>query len=269
MGKKLLNGLKRIVIKIGTSSLTYPNHELNFRAVDNICRVISDLSNAGKEVIFVSSGAIGVGMGKLMLKYRPENIKEKQAVAAVGQCELMSIYSKFFAEYNKKVAQILLTRQVIKFETTKNNVRNTIEELLKMSIIPIVNENDTVATDELEGLNFGDNDTLSAIVAKIIKADLLIILTDTDGLFSSDPSKNADAKKIDTVEEFNDKIFRIAGSSNSNRGTGGMLTKVKAAQLANGNGIPCVVMSSQNPKRIYEIFEGKKIGTLFQCNIIK
>ena len=181
---------KRIVVKVGTSTLTYDSGRLNIRRIDHLCKVLSDLQNSGREIILVSSGAIGVGVGKLGLKQRPKETRKKQAVAAVGQCELMFIYDKLFGEYNRTVAQILLTRDVVEQDHSKQNVGNTFEALMEMGIIPVVNENDTVAIDELEGQNIGDNDTLSAIVADIVEADLLVILTDIDGLYEEDPRKN-------------------------------------------------------------------------------
>ena len=190
---------KRIVVKVGTSTLTYDSGRLNIRRIDHLCKVLSDLQNSGREVILVSSGAIGVGVGKLGLKQRPKETRKKQAVAAVGQCELMFVYDKLFGEYNRTVAQILLTRDVVEHDHSKQNVVNTFEALMEMGIIPVVNENDTVAIDELDGQNFGDNDTLSAIVADIVEADLLVILTDIDGLYDEDPRKNPDAKRIPVV----------------------------------------------------------------------
>lgn len=209
---------KRIVVKVGTSTLTYDSGRLNIRRIDHLCKVLSDLQNSGREVILVSSGAIGVGVGKLGLKQRPKETRKKQAVAAVGQCELMFVYDKLFGEYNRTVAQILLTRDVVEHDHSKQNVVNTFEALMEMGIIPVVNENDTVAIDELDGQNFGDNDTLSAIVADIVEADLLVILTDIDGLYEEDPRKNPDAKRIPVVRHIDGHIREIAGGSGSNRG---------------------------------------------------
>ena len=197
--RETLSNSKRVVVKVGTSTLTYDTGELNFSRIDKLAMIISDIANQGKEVVLVTSGAIGVGVGKLKLKEKPKAIREKQAVAAVGQCELMHIYSKFFSEYSHTVGQILLTRDVVENETGRQNVINTFEMLLEYGIIPIVNENDSVCVEEIESgemLIFGDNDTLSAIVAKLIKADLLIILSDIDGLYSSDPRVNSDSKMI-------------------------------------------------------------------------
>lgn len=256
---------KRIVVKVGTSTLTHESGRLNLRRVEQLVKVLCDLQNSGKEVILVSSGAIGVGVGKLGLKKRPTENKVKQAVAAVGQCELMFIYDKLFGEYNHNIAQILLTKFAVDTDHKKQNVINTIDTLLDMGIIPIVNENDTVAIDELDGDNFGDNDSLSAIVAEIANADLLIMLTDIDGLYTSNPRNNPDAVKIDVVEEITDEIRTMAGGSGSNRGTGGMITKIIAADYATALGIECCIMNGENPKRLYDLFDGKTIGTVFKA----
>ncbi len=210
------------VVKVGTSTLTYENGRVNLRRMECLCRALADLQNAGKRLVLVSSGAIGVGMGKLGLKSRPAETEKKQALAAVGQCELMFLYDKFFGEYNQTVAQVLLTAGVVHDGRGRHNVENTFRELLTMGTIPIVNENDTVETSELEGQNFGDNDTLSAVVAELIAADFLVILTDTDGLYDSDPRKNPAAKLIPRVEKITPEIEVLAGGAGSSRGTGGM-----------------------------------------------
>ena len=254
---------RRIVIKVGTSTLTYENGRVNLRNLEKLCKVLSDLHNSGKQIILVSSGAIGVGVGKLKLKERPHETRYKQALAAVGQCELMFLYDKFFGEYNNSVAQVLLTKDVVLNEFSKHNVVNTFQTLLEMGIIPIVNENDTVATDELIGANFGDNDNLSAIVADLVGADLLIILTDIDGLYDSDPRKNPDAKKISVVPHIDDFIREMAGGSGSNRGTGGMSTKITAAAAATSAGINTCVMGGDDPSNIYKLLNGESIGTMF------
>ena len=254
---------KRIVFKVGTSTLTYENGKLNLRRIETLCKVLSDLQNSGHEIILVTSGAIGVGVGKLGLKERPEETEKKQAVAAVGQCELMFIYDKLFGEYNQTVAQILLTADATESESSRKNVENTFEELLKMGIIPVVNENDTVAVDELVGHCFGDNDTLSATVAAVVEADLLVILTDIDGLYDANPRNNPDAKRIPYVREITDEIRALAGGTGSNRGTGGMRTKISAAEIALENGITCCVISGADPKTIYRLFDGEQIGTTF------
>ena len=254
---------RRVVVKVGTSTLTYDNGNVNLRNLEKLCKVLSDLHNSGRQIILVSSGAIGVGVGKLGIKKRPTETKEKQALAAVGQCELMFLYDKFFGEYNNNVAQILLTKDIVLNELSKQNVVNTFQTLLEMGIIPIVNENDTVATDELIGANFGDNDNLSAIVADLVGADLLIILTDIDGLYETDPRKDKNAKKIKLVEHIDDHIREIAGGSGSNRGTGGMSTKITAAAAATSAGINTCVMKGDDPSIIYKLLDGEEIGTMF------
>lgn len=254
---------RRIVVKVGTSTLTYENGQVNLRRLEMLCKVLSDLHNSGKQIILVSSGAIGVGMGKLKLKERPAETRYKQALAAVGQCELMFLYDKFFGEYNNSVAQVLLTKNVVINDHSRQNVVNTFRTLLEMGIIPIVNENDTVAIDELVGANFGDNDNLSAIVADLTAADLLVILTDIDGLYDADPRKHPEAKRIPVVTHIDDHIREMAGGSGSNRGTGGMATKITAAAAATGAGIHCCVMSGSDPANIYKLLEGESLGTLF------
>ena len=256
---------KRIVIKVGTSTLTYENGKINLRRVDTLCKVLSDLNNSGHEIVLVSSGAIGVGMGKLGLPERPKATREKQALAAVGQCELMFMYDKFFSEYNNTVAQVLLTRYSVDTDHNKENVLNTFNTLLSMGIIPIVNENDTVAIDELAGNNFGDNDMLSAIVSTLIDADTLVILTDIDGLYTDNPRTNPDAKHIDVVDEITDEIMHMAHGSGSNRGTGGMATKLTAAKLSTEHGTDCIVLNGENPEILYNVLsDSKPVGTLFK-----
>ena len=245
------------VVKVGTSTLTYENGRVNLRRMESLCRALADLQNAGKRLVLVSSGAIGVGMGKLGLKSRPAETEKKQALAAVGQCELMFLYDKFFGEYNQTVAQVLLTAGVVHDDRGRHNVENTFRELLTMGTIPIVNENDTVETSELEGQNFGDNDTLSAVVAELIAADFLVILTDTDGLYDSDPRKNPAAKLIPRVEKITPEIEVLAGGAGSSRGTGGMATKLRAAKMAGAKGIPCAVVSGADMENLYRLLEGK------------
>ncbi len=252
-----------IVIKVGTSTLTYDNGKINYRRIEKLCKVLSDLQNSGEEIILVSSGAIGVGMGKAGLEKRPTENKKKQALAAIGQCELMFMYDKLFGEYNHSVAQILLTRYAVETEQKRQNVINTINELLNMNIIPIINENDTVAIDELDGNKIGDNDMLSAIVAGLIHADRLIILTDIDGLYDSNPRTNSNAKKIDVVENISKDILDMAAGSGSNRGTGGMITKLQAADYATKRGTDVYVINGSIPDNIYQIFDGNNTGTLF------
>ncbi|MEE1061013.1 MAG: glutamate 5-kinase [Ruminococcus sp.] len=251
------------VIKVGTSTLTYENGKINYRRIEALCKVLSDLQNSGEQIILVSSGAIGVGMGKAGLSQRPTETKKKQALAAIGQCELMYMYDKLFGEYNHTVAQILLTKYAVETDHQKQNVINTIDELLNMNIIPIINENDTVAIDELEGNNFGDNDMLSAIVAGLVQADKLIILTDIDGLYDSNPRTNPDAKKIDVVESISEEILSMAAGTGSNRGTGGMITKLNAADYATSRGTECYVINGSNPNVLYYVFDGLNVGTKF------
>ena len=254
---------KRIVVKVGTSTLTYDSGRLNIRRIDHLCKVLSDLQNSGREVILVSSGAIGVGVGKLGLKQRPKETRKKQVVAAVGQCELMFAYDKFFGEYHQNVAQVLLTADVTSQPISRRNVENTFRELLDMNVIPIVNENDTVAVDELEGRNFGDNDTLSAIVASIINADVLMILTDIDGVYDKNPKAYPDAKRLSVIEKIDDEVRAMAGGAGSARGTGGMATKIRAAEIAGRANIPTYILSGEDPENLYRIFDGEDIGTVF------
>ena len=255
----------RIVVKVGTSTLTYENGRPNLRRVESLCKVLSDLQNSGKQIVLVTSGAISVGSGKLGLKERPKTNRGKQAAAAVGQCELMFMYDKLFGEYNRVVAQVLLTKDVMEHDHSKQNAANTFQELLKMDVIPVVNENDTVAIDELVGANFGDNDTLSAIVADLVEADLLVILSDIDGLYDKDPHSNPDAKLIPVVERIDSSIRSMGGGSASNRGTGGMGTKISAATYATEAGIDCVVLNGEDPKLLYRLLDGEMVGTLFRA----
>ncbi len=252
---------KRIVIKLGTSTLTHKTGKLNIRRMTNLVRVLADLQNSGKELIIVSSGAIGLGVGKLGLREKPTDTPTKQAAAAVGQCELMYIYDDLFDNYGITVAQILLTKTIIETERRKN-VENTFEKLISMGVIPIVNENDTVAIDELE-LEIGENDSLSAIVAQIANADLLVILSDIDGLYDDDPHKNPEAKLIPVVTEIDNHIEEIAGGAGSALGTGGMITKINAAKIANAAGIDMIIMNGNNPDKLYDLFENDQAGTIF------
>lgn len=251
---------KRIVVKVGTSTLTYANGSLNIRRIETLVRVLSDIKNSGREVILVTSGAIGVGASHLGLKERPRDIGGKQAAAAVGQCELMYIYDKHFAEYGHVTAQLLLTRDVLEDERRKTNVINTINRLIEFKAVPIVNENDTVSVEEIE---FGDNDTLSAVVAVLSNADALLMLTDTDGLFTADPHTDQSAVLIPFVNGIDDKLRKAAGGAVTSNGTGGMVTKLNAAELATKAGIPTVILNGSNPKRLYDLMDGKQVGTLF------
>lgn len=250
----------RVVIKIGTSTLAHKTGLLNIHRVEELCKVMSDLKNAGNEVILVSSGAIGMGVGKLSLPQKPADIPTKQAAAAVGQCELMYTYDKLFSEYNHTVAQILLTGDDIEHSDRKTNFINTIKRLLELGALPIINENDSISTTEIE---IGDNDTLGAIVATAVDADLLIILSDIDGLYTADPKKDSNAKLLHTVTEITPEIEGMIGGAGSKLGTGGMVTKIKAAKIVNAKGIDMVIANGENPNVLYDVVDGKNIGTRF------
>ncbi len=243
----------RVVIKIGTSTIAHAGGRLNIRRSERLTEIISDVANAGNEVIIVSSGAIGMGVGKLGLPGRPADIAGKQAAAAVGQCELMYTYDRLFSKYSHTVAQILLTASDFRHEDRHENFVNTVTRLIELGAIPIINENDTVATEEIK---LGDNDTLSAKVAVSVKADLLILLSDIDGLYTADPHKNPDAKLISKVEKIDDGIYALAGGSGSSLGTGGMKTKLDAAVLCMDNGCDMVIANSRDPEIIYDILDG-------------
>ncbi len=250
----------RIVIKVGTSTLAYPTGLINIRRVEELCRVMSDLKNAGHEPILISSGAIGMGVGKLGLGKRPTDIPTKQAAAAVGQCELMYTYDKLFGEYNHTVAQILLTGADIENETRRQNFHNTMFRLLEFGVLPIINENDTVATEEIV---IGDNDTLGAIVAANVDADLLILLSDIDGLYTKDPHRFADAERIPVVETLTPEIMALAEGKGSELGTGGMKTKLHAAKIAVSAGIDMIIANGSDPKILYHVIDGIPFGTRF------
>lgn len=249
----------RIAIKIGTSTLAYSTGHMNIRRVEALCKVISDIKNSGHEVIVVSSGAIGMGIGKLGLRQRPADMPGKQAAAAVGQCELMYTYDKLFSEYNHTVAQLLITGDDVKNETRHSNFSNTINRLLELGVIPIINENDTVSTEEI---SIGDNDTLAAIVAESVGADKLILLSDIDGLYTADPHTHPEAKLIHKASVVDDAIFALAGGSGK-LGTGGMVTKLLAARICLECGCEMIITNGNNPDNLYAILEGKEIGTTF------
>lgn len=251
---------KRVVIKVGTSTLTHDSGLINLRRIETLVKVLSDLANSGKELILVSSGSIGVGVGKLRLPGRPKDMPTKQAAAAVGQCELMHIYENLFSQYNHTVAQILLTRDVIENPERKRNVRNTFERLLDMSVIPVVNNNDTVSVDEID---FSDNDNLSAIVAGLVGADAVVLMTDIDGLYTANPRTNPEARLISRVETLSDDIREMAAGVGSSRGTGGMTTKLEAAAIVMPQGIHMAIVTGQNPKVLYRLFDGEVVGTHF------
>ena len=250
----------RIVIKVGTSTLAYPTGLINIRRVDELCRVMSDLKNAGHELVLISSGAIGMGVGKLGLGKRPTDIPTKQAAAAIGQCELMYTYDKLFGEYNQTEAQILLTGAEIENETRRKNFHNTKFRILEFGVLPVINENDTVATEEIV---IGDNDTLGAIVAANVDADLLILLSDIDGLYTKDPHKYADAELIPVVEELTPEILALAEGKGSELGTGGMKTKLRAAEIAVSAGIDMIIANGSEPNLLYNVIDGKPFGTRF------
>ncbi len=263
---------KRIVVKVGTSTLTHEGGKLNFRSFDALARVLSDIHNMGNEVILVSSGAIAVGANKLNMAERPTALDLKQAAAAVGQCELMHLYDKFFAEYNKTVAQILLTGDDVEKPDIRQNLINTFNALMGLSIIPIVNENDSVSFAEIEAeieehkgehKIFGDNDTLSAVVAILCEADLLVLLSDIDGFYDGNPEKDPSARLIREVRVIDNEILAFAGGVGTSRGTGGMITKLQAARLATEHGIDMVIANGGKPEQLYDLLVGKEAGTLF------
>lgn len=250
----------KVVIKIGTSSLMYESGGINLKRIHKLAEIISDMMNEGRDVILVSSGAIGVGVKMLRLSEKPKTVEGRQAVAAVGQVDLMKLYSMAFADYGYSVGQILLTKNILDNEESKKHSVNTFSQLLKMRIVPIVNENDTVAVDEIK---FGDNDSLSYMVATINNADLLIILTDIDGFYSNNPNEDPDAVLYHTIEDLSEKIEEAAGGAGSKLGTGGMLTKVHASRLAASMGTDAVIANGDHPEIIYDILDGKDVGTLF------
>ncbi|MBO5286972.1 MAG: glutamate 5-kinase [Clostridia bacterium] len=256
----MITSCKRIVIKVGTSTLTYPSGSLNLRRIGDLVRTISDFKNAGHEVVVVSSGAVGAGFARLGLTKYPDTLAKKQACAAVGQSQLMKIYESFFGNYGHTVAQILMTKDVIDDPHRLELVKNTFSTLIEMGCVPIVNENDSVSSEELQ---FGGNDTLSAYVGIASDADLIINLSDINGLYNKDPRKHDDAVLIDRVDEINDEIRSYAGGAGTNRGTGGMITKIKAAEIASKSGIPMLIINGSNPFILYEILDGKHVGTYF------
>lgn len=270
--REILKDKKRIVIKLGTTTITHAaTGGLNLAKLEKLVRIVSDFRNQGKEVVIVSSGAIAVGRRALGLNERPKKKSLKQACAAVGQARLMMVYQKLFAEYNQVMAQILITKYTVVNNISRENAQNTFNELLSLGVIPIVNENDTVSTDEIElplndshtSFAFGDNDTLSALVAALVNADLLILLSDIDGLYTDDPNINPNAEFIDCVEMTDDKIASMAKGSASDFGTGGMTTKISAAKIATESGADMIIANGDNIEVISDIIEGQKIGTLF------
>ncbi|MBQ1210327.1 MAG: glutamate 5-kinase [Clostridia bacterium] len=254
----------KLVVKVGTSTLAHATGHLNIRRVEELCRVLSDLKNAGHRIILVSSGAIGMGVGKLGLSERPADMPTKQAAAAVGQCELMYTYDKLFGEYNHTVAQILLTGEDIENPERRHNVENTLFRLLELDALPIINENDTVATHEIA---VGDNDTLAAVVANCVHADLLVLLTDIDGLYTADPHTDPTAELVKEVHGVTPELLTTAGGRGSKLGTGGMATKLKAAQLVNAEGTDMVIANGAKPELLYDIAEGRSAGTRFLAEV--
>ena len=250
----------RIVIKIGTSTLAYATGQLNIRRVEALCKTMSDIRNAGHELILVSSGAIGMGVGKLGLRERPRDIPGKQAAAAVGQCELMYIYDKLFSEYHHTVAQLLITADNLTNETRHGNFTNTLNRLLELGVVPVINENDTVATEEIV---IGDNDTLAANVARSVGAQMLILLSDIDGLYTADPHTDPNARLLPVVRRVDEDIKKLAGVSSTTQGTGGMVTKLRAAEICLDCGCEMVIANGNNPAALYDIVEGKPVGTRF------
>lgn len=259
-----LNEKKRIVVKLGTSTLTHEaTGELDLIKMEKLVRILTDLNNQGKEVVVVSSGAIGVGRKAIGLKERPKELSVRQACASIGQARLMMVYQKLFAEYNQITSQVLMTKYTMVNDRNRINAQNTFRELLHMGVIPIVNENDTVSTDEIE---FGDNDTLSAIVAALIGADLLILMSDIDGLYTDDPRKNPEAEFVKVVEQIDDKLIQMGKDTNGSLGTGGMATKISAARIATDSGADMVISNGNDIMNISRIMEGEEIGTLFKAH---
>ena len=258
--RKYLKEKKKIVVKVGTSLLAYPNGKINLQRMERLAMVLADLHNSGRDVILVSSGAVGVGLGMIGLEEKPEELVMKQALAAIGQVGLLRLYQKFFDEYNKTVAQVLLTRDGIENSLRRKNARNTLHQLIRMGIIPVVNENDTVITDEIE---FGDNDTLSAAVATLVQADLLLILTNTDGVFTADPHLHHSAQKVPKVMKASDDLKDVDVNGSSKLGSGGMASKIAAAELCREHNVDVVIANGEDPSVILEVLAGKDLGTFF------
>ncbi len=252
---------KRIVVKVGTSTLTHSTGHLNLRRIEKLVKVLSDMKNRGIQVVLVSSGAVSAGMAKIGFGRIPSTPEEKQAMAAVGQSELMKIYDRFFSDYGHTVAQILMTKEVLSNPERRAAAENTFRRLLEMNCIPVVNENDSVSTDELT--KFGGNDILSAYVAELVEADLLLNLSDIDGLYDSDPRTNPDANLIARVESIDDGIYAIAGGAGTSRGTGGMIAKLNAAKRVTEKGIPMFILNGHEPEILYTLLDGGHVGTYF------
>jgi len=261
--REVLRNKHRIVVKIGTSSLSYPNGRMNFHSIEKLAYALSAIRRQGVQVLLVTSGAIGVGSGRLGLTRRPQELAKKQALAAVGQAELMKIYQRFFEDYNQIVAQVLLTKDVVAVPIRNQHAKSTLIKLLEMDIIPIINENDTIATNEIE---FGDNDTLSATVASLVEADLLVMLTDIDGLYNADPRMEETAEIIHSVLEITPELEQLASGTGSSFSTGGMITKIAAAKICLKDGIDCLITSGSDPAILFDILAGKEVGTHFVAN---
>lgn len=255
-----LKNITRIVVKVGTSTITHSSGKINIKRMEQLVRVLSDLRNMGKEIILVSSGAIGVGMGKLNLEEKPTSVRQKQALAAIGQVGLVAIYDKFFKEYGYNTGQVLLTKFILDDELRFNSAKNAFQTMIDYHVIPIVNENDVISTYEIE---FGDNDTLSAHIAVLTDAELLVIFSDIDGFYNSDPRENPNAEIIPIVKDITDEVKSLAGGAGTRRGTGGMKTKLKAAEFVQNNGIDLIITNGKHPEKLYDIIEGKPVGTLF------
>ncbi len=265
MNREYIKEKKRVVVKIGTSTITHEETgALDLVKLEKLIRLLTDLKNQGKEVVLVSSGAIAVGRKAMGIKERPNDMAVKQACAAVGQARLMMVYQKLFGEYNQMAAQVLMTKYTMINDISRKNAQNTFRELLQMGVIPIVNENDTVSTDEMEYGNFGDNDTLSAIVAALIGADLLILLSDIDGLYTDDPNVNANASFISCVDRIDEKLENMGKGVTSDVGTGGMATKISAAKIATASGCDMIIANGENIAVIHQIMEGEEVGTIFK-----
>jgi glutamate 5-kinase len=258
--RHLLKNKRRIVVKIGTSLIAHDNGNINLMRMEKLVRVLADLHNSGREILLVSSGAVGAGMGKMRIREKPSTVVEKQALAAVGQAELLRMYQKFFDEYNLNVGQVLLTRDGLENPGRRKNARNTIKSLVGMQVIPVINENDTVSTDEIE---FGDNDRLSAMVANLVQADLLIILTNTNGVYTSNPHQNKDARQVSKVMRAGEDLKDVAFDGSSALGSGGMHSKIEAAELCRQQNIDVVIAEGIDPATIFDILDGKERGTLF------
>ena len=256
----ILKECSKIVVKIGSSTLTYPNGSINYQRLVNLANTLSGIQKSGRSIILVSSGAIAVGSGRMGIKSRPENLADKQALAAIGQAELIRIYRRFFQSKEQHVAQVLLTKDIVINKERRNNARNTLKELMSMNIIPIINENDTVATDEIE---FGDNDTLSAYVAELAGADLLVLMSDIDGLYSADPRIKPDARIIPVVNEITEELERTAGGASQGFGKGGMTTKIAASKICRDAGINVIIINGSKPEILLDAISGKECGTLF------